>query len=200
MADNKFMLGSKMSSTIYTDLPYPLDSKTVVKSKSDLLSALPVKRRSERLFFYIIDEKAFFSFQGGIADSNLKKIEGGGNSTFSLEAWISNKAYEVDEYVVYDKEIYQCISNHTSSLSFEADIVNWNKIVGKDRYSENILTPTDKWQINHNLNLVNGLPTCMYLFDQNGDRIYLADIEFTDKDNLAINFDIPITGRVEIIK
>ena len=200
MADKKFKLGTSMSTPMYIDNAYPLDSKTVVNSKNDLLSALPVSKRSERLFFYIVDEKAFFSFQGGTADTDLKKIEGGGNSTFSLEPWIGNKAYETDEYVVYDKEIYQCISNHTSSLSFEADIVNWNKIVGKDRYSENILTPTDKWEINHNLNLVNGLPTCMYLFDQNGDRIYLADIEFTDKDNLAINFDIPITGRVEIIK
>lgn len=200
MADKKFKLGTSMSTPMYIDNAYPLDSKTVVNSKNDLLSALPVSKRSERLFFYIINERAFFSFQGGTADTDLKKIEGGGNSTFSLEVWGSNKSYSIDEYVVYDKEIYQCISNHTSSLSFEADIVNWNKIVGKDRYSENILTPTDKWEINHNLNLVNGLPTCMYLFDQNGDRIYLADIEFTDKDNLAINFDIPITGRVEIIK
>jgi len=76
MADSKFMIGMKSSTPMYMDSPMMLDSKLVVASKEDLLAKIPLSKRSERMFFYVVGD-GFYAFKGGLTDDKLVKIGGG---------------------------------------------------------------------------------------------------------------------------
>jgi len=73
MADSKFMAGMKSSTPIYMDTPYLLDSKMVASSKEDIITKIPLSKRSEKMFFYIIGD-GFYAFMGGVSDDKLVKI------------------------------------------------------------------------------------------------------------------------------
>ena len=42
--------------------------------------------------------------------------------------WSQNKAYTVDNLVIYDNKLYKCLVAHTSGIQFDVDRTNWQEI------------------------------------------------------------------------
>ena len=56
-------------------------------------------------------------------------IEGENSKGVEILEWKDNVNYEVNDYVLYDNNLYKCLIQHTSSTNFKSDIANWNLII-----------------------------------------------------------------------
>ena len=56
-------------------------------------------------------------------------IEGENSKGIEILEWNDNVNYEVNDYVLYDNNLYKCLTQHTSSTNFKSDIANWNLII-----------------------------------------------------------------------
>ena len=81
-----------------------------------------------------------------------KKISNSGESKFN--GWTGGIDYKKDELVLYNNNMYRCLLDHTSTTSFEDDLIggNWKLIIGNESYEEEITTPSKRWIIQHDMN------------------------------------------------
>ena len=68
----------------------------------------------------------------------------------------------------------------------------------QDRYSEEFTTSSTDWNVQHSLG--EQYPSKVYVFDDNGEEIVLPNIEYYSMNLLIVHFDIPVSGKVIVIK
>ena len=68
----------------------------------------------------------------------------------------------------------------------------------QDRYSEEFTTSSTDWNVQHNLG--EQYPSKVYIYDDNGEEIILPNIEYYSMNLLIVHFDIPVSGKVIVIK
>lgn len=68
----------------------------------------------------------------------------------------------------------------------------------QDRYSEEFTVASTDWNVQHSLG--EQYPSKVYVFDDNGEEIFLPTIEFYSNNLLIVHFDIPVSGKVIVIK
>ena len=92
------------------------------------------------------------------------------------------------------------VANGTITTEKKAlSIVNDVSPLG-DRYEETIGADkiSTQWVIQHNLK--QQYPSHVYVFDEDGNEIVLPTIEYKTENLLIVNFDIPLTGSIKVIK
>lgn len=68
----------------------------------------------------------------------------------------------------------------------------------QDRYSEEFTVASTDWNVQHSLG--EQYPSKVYVFDDNGEEIFLPTIEFYSMNLLIVHFDVPVSGKVIVIK
>lgn len=77
------------------------------------------------------------------SDVNWQLI-GGDNSGTTIEDWATNTLYDVGDLVIYEYNIYQCNTQHTSS-TFNADKNKWNLIGAGSGGASQTLYNSETW-------------------------------------------------------
>lgn len=72
-----------------------------------------------------------FSTYGYYRINKIVGVVGGGSSGTTISDWATGTTYSVGNLVIYDNNIYQCNTNHTST-TFTADISKWTLIGDED--------------------------------------------------------------------
>lgn len=57
-----------------------------------------------------------------------KQISGSGASGSSINQWLVNNSYAMNDLVTFDNCLYRCLTTHTSTTSFSNDISNWQML------------------------------------------------------------------------
>ena len=58
--------------------------------------------------------------------------------SISLREWIVDVEYKINDFVIFDKNIYKCNADHTSA-DFETEIANWDLVIESNIVPETIL-------------------------------------------------------------
>ena len=156
MADFKgFNNGSEVMLPLINRGSFMLDGKLVAGSITQALT-LPTTSRFDGMPVFIIDKNAWYSFSGGIADSDFKPIAGSTGITF-LE-YKETSTYSIGDYVLHDHKLYKCITDSTADIWDNAEN-NFSLVIGyidefikiKEVYDEN-----NTYEIGENV-IYNGL-------------------------------------------
>ena len=67
----------------------------------------------------------------------------------TLNDWITNRKYYINEIVTYNKVIYKCLSTHTSNV-FSSDSSNWESL---ETYESTSVLTYDSWTSNQDLEI-----------------------------------------------
>ena len=108
----------------------------------------------------------------------------------------------LSEYISLNKNQYDMlvangtITTENKELYIVNDDVNplgdiYEETIGADKIST-------QWVIQHNLK--QQYPSHVYVFDEDGNEIVLPTIEYKTENLLIVNFDIPLTGSIKVIK
>ena len=94
------------------------------------------------------------------------------------------------------------VNNNTLNVKFSRPRTGRVKLIrfidSRSTYSSTIVSPSDKWTINHNLNTTDLIYNVVA--DINGvmEKINPSSIDILDENNVVINFSTPKTGRVSL--
>lgn len=130
-----------------------------------------------------------------------KKISNSGESKFN--GWTGGIDYKKDELVLYNNNMYRCLLDHTSTTSFEDDLIggNWKLIIGNESYEEEITTPSKRWIIQHDMNEPKIYKLNINIVDSNSNIIYGdIDLDNTTNNKLVIDFNEEVSGVIYINK
>ena len=78
------------------------------------------------------------------------------------------------------------------------DYVKLGAGVAVEKYQEEITIPSSTWTIQHNLSTI--YPSKVYVFDEDDNEIMFPNIEYFSANVLKVKFDLPIKGKILIIK
>lgn len=127
MADyTEFLKGSALNVSLLKKMGSPVDAKTIANNLDEVY-AMNDDWKFEGLFVYVVSERKFFSFQGGITNDCFKPV-GGSASSISFEEFDKTKVYTVGDYAIYNKNLYECITTTTIDTDFVD--TEWKLLIG----------------------------------------------------------------------